>query len=80
MPTVLRVRGFRFVIYTREHVPANVHVLNADGECRILIHPDIALDERWDMKKTDAREAVRIARENVKMLREKWEEIHGRLE
>jgi hypothetical protein len=69
MPTVLRVDGFEFVIHTNDHAPANVHVFNADGECRITLDPEPALDRVWSMKQKDARRAERIAAQHAAELR-----------
>jgi len=35
MPTILRKNGFRVVIYFDDHLPAHVHVMNADSEVKI---------------------------------------------
>ncbi|MEG5035208.1 DUF4160 domain-containing protein [Microcoleus sp. AT3-D2] len=35
MPTILRKNGFRVVIYFDDHLPAHVHVINADSEVKI---------------------------------------------
>ncbi|MBY4639463.1 DUF4160 domain-containing protein [Gluconacetobacter entanii] len=37
MPTLLRLNGFRVVIYTADHGPMHVHVISADGEAVIEI-------------------------------------------
>ena len=79
MPTVLRADGFLFVIHLNDHLPANVHVLSADGECRILIEPEVELDKFWRMKATDARKALRLAQQHAGLLRSEWEKIHGKL-
>ena len=78
MPTVLRHGGFDFVVHTNDHPPPNVHVLSAEGECRILLEPEVALDKVWSMRATDAREAVRLARQHRDFLRAQWERIHGK--
>lgn len=77
MPTVLRVDGFEFVIHLNDHAPANVHVFKAEGECRIVLEPEVALDRVWSMKERDARRAARLAAEHVALLRSDWERIHG---
>jgi hypothetical protein len=82
MPTVLRVDGFRVVILfpPREHGPAHVHVINADGVAVIyLASSDVAqFTERVEgMKRSDARTAERIARDNTPYLLEEWGKIHG---
>ncbi len=34
MPTILRYRGLRIMIFTNEHAPPLVHVIGADGQAR----------------------------------------------
>jgi hypothetical protein len=77
MPTVLRADGFDFVIHFNDYGPANVHVSNADGECRIVLEPTVMLDRSWRMKEIDARRAVRLAIEHSDLLRTEWRRIHG---
>lgn len=43
MPVVLRFGRFRFVIYSRDHVPAHVHVLAPDAEAKFDIETGEAL-------------------------------------
>ena len=69
--------GFDFVIHFNDHAPANVHVSNADGECRILLEPTVMLDRSWRMKEIDAMRAVRLTIEHSVQLRTEWRRIHG---
>lgn len=65
------------MIHLNDHPPANVHALNADGQCRVVLDPEIKLDKFWNMKAIDAREAVRLATQHLESLRAEWERIHG---
>lgn len=41
MPTVLRIHGFRVVIYPNDHRPAHVHLVGAGKEAVFHLHcPD----------------------------------------
>jgi hypothetical protein len=77
VPVILRVDRFEFIVHLNDHAPANVHVMTADGECRIVIEPDVVLDRIWSMNAIDARKAMRLAREHVATLRKAWDRIHG---
>ena len=79
MPAVLRAGSFDFVIHLNDHAPANVHVHNADGECRIVLEPEVALDMCWNMKAVDARRAVRLVALHRDHVRAEWQRIHGSL-
>ena len=73
---MLRQDGFEFVIYSNDHTPMHVHVFKGDGEAKINLLSVIVV-ESWNMKKSDARKAKRIAVEYQIFLIEKWREIHG---
>ena len=62
MVTVLRVEGFRVVIYSNDHLPAHVHVCG-DGEAKVnLFGADGAPDLIWadNMTRAEIRRAIRI--------------------
>jgi hypothetical protein len=70
VPTVLRSRGFRVVIYLppAEHGPAHVHVRNPDGNAKIELSP-IRVVKVWRrMTDADVRAAVRVVEENIELL------------
>jgi Domain of unknown function (DUF4160) len=82
MLTVLRVAGFRVVIFLppREHEPPHVHVVKADGEAII----ELADARRPQMLRTVARmrtadvvRAFRIVEEHAEYLLAKWRQYHG---
>jgi len=73
---MLRQNGFEVVIYPNDHTPMHVHVFKSDSEVKINLSP-VTVVESWNMKKSDARKAKRIAVEHQNFLIEKWREIHG---
>ena len=82
MPTVPRVGAFRVIILfpPREHGPAHVHVVTADGLARIdLARQDIPQQtSRVDgMKQSDVRKAERIVSANTDYLLAERRKIHG---
>lgn len=63
MPTVLKVDGFKFVIFTDDHEPAHVHVFKAGVSTVLWLGSESAgpsLRENKGMAVRDARAAVRI--------------------
>ena len=81
MPTVLRMAGFRVVIFLppREHRPPHVHVWNASGEVVI----ELAREGRPQLIRTVARmrasdvaAAFRIVEEHTDYLLRHWREYH----
>jgi alkanesulfonate monooxygenase SsuD/methylene tetrahydromethanopterin reductase-like flavin-dependent oxidoreductase (luciferase family) len=82
MPTVLRVAGFRVVIFLppREHKPPHVHVRNADGEVVIVLPVPggaPAVREVAGMRADDVVRAFWIVEEHAEYLLERWREYHG---
>ncbi|WP_339078296.1 DUF4160 domain-containing protein (plasmid) [Acetobacter sp. AC2005] len=77
MPTLLRINEFRVVIYTADHVPMHVHVINADGEAVIEIGRKARLIWAGGMKDKVIQEALVIVQDHAEMLTEAWETIHG---
>ncbi|KQX34311.1 hypothetical protein ASD04_16870 [Devosia sp. Root436] len=75
MITVLRVAGFRFVIYTNDHEPAHLNVYG-DGEARIDIVEVAAISNRG-MSRRDLVRALGIVQEHREAFLERWHEIHG---
>ncbi len=80
MPTVLSQDGFDVMIYTKDHLPAHVHVWKAGGEVVIDLGGDVvapSIREHKRMRKENVRKAVGIVEENQMVLLIQWREIHG---
>lgn len=82
MPTVLRLDGFavRILLPPREHGPAHVHVIKANGEVIIELGKQgerCFLKEAHGMKTMDIVRAMRIVEENAAALMEYWRKHHG---
>lgn len=77
MPTLLRINGFRVVIYTADHEPMHVHVINAEGEAVVEIGKKARLIRSGGMKRQAIQTALDIVQNHAEMLAEEWEKIHG---
>jgi len=80
--TVLRVRGFRVVIYLppREHEPPHVHVWKADTEVVIeLATSNVGpiIREIAGMRSADVTQAFWIVEEHAELLLTAWRKYHG---
>lgn len=82
MPTVLRVAGFRVVIFLppREHQPPHVHVRHATGEVVIELatsgRPQIIRDA-VGMRNPDVATAFWIVEAHTDHLLSRWRDYHG---
>jgi hypothetical protein len=76
MPTVLRVRRFRFHFYSDErNEPPHIHVRASEGECKFWLDP-IALAKNRGFAPHVLREIERIIYEYREFLFEKYNEYH----
>ncbi|PJF39105.1 MAG: hypothetical protein CUN54_09445 [Phototrophicales bacterium] len=76
-PTVLRDKGYRFVIYTHDHEPAHVHVMKAENEAVVDIRPDVSLRNNYGFKSREIKDILQITEDNVEYLRDEWDRIHA---
>jgi hypothetical protein len=76
MPTILRIRGFRFHFYSDERgEPAHIHVRTADGECKFWLEP-IALAKNRGIALHLLREIERLVYDHQQLLKDKYDEYH----
>jgi hypothetical protein len=76
MPTILRVKGYRFIIFTNDHPPAYVHVKQAEGGAKINLEP-IGIVEYWELNQRQLREIKEIVEEYQTYLLDKWQEFQA---
>lgn len=77
MPEILRLFGLHFYIYTRDHRPPHVHVVNQDGTAKFAIDDDVVLIGNEGMKSKDVKLAEAIIEENRENILKEWVKIHG---
>ena len=65
MPTIMKLFGLIFRIYTRDHLPLHVHVLSQEGEAVFMIQEaEVSLKENKGLKAKDVNLALSILEEN----------------
>jgi hypothetical protein len=78
MPTVLRIKSFRFHFYSDEGAePAHIHVRSGEGECKFWLSP-ISLARNRGIPARQLGEIERLVFENQQLLLQKFGEYHGR--
>ena len=77
MPKILEIRGYKFYIYTDDHLPLHVHVLKGGSEVKINLAPEIEIVHNYDFKSQELRQILTITSENYEYLIERWHEIQG---
>jgi hypothetical protein len=74
MPTVLRVKGFRFFFFSGEGgEPAHVHVEQAERYAKFWLNP-VSLARSRGFRSGEIAEIQRIVELNRGLLEEKWHE------
>lgn len=73
MPIVLRVGGFVFYFYSKDHEPAHVHCANSDGVAMIRIATGETVRKEGKMREIDARRAEALVAEHREVLQAAWD-------
>ena len=76
MPTVLRIGGYRFIIFTNDHNPPHIHVQRAEGGAKIGLRP-IEIVEYHALNTRQLGEIIAIVSEHHDYLLDKWREVQG---
>ena len=79
MVTIHRAHGLRFVIFTDDHVPAQVHVFG-DGEAKFNLTGRDGTPEliyAIGMNFREASRAMKIVGDMQQQMIARWSEIHG---
>jgi hypothetical protein len=78
VPTVLRVRGYRFFFFSLEdHEPPHVHAANAERYAKFWLDPVSVADVRG-FRASEMTELRKIVTNNAPLLLERWYEYLGR--
>ncbi len=76
MPTVLRIDGWRVVIYPNDHSPAHVHVIGPGWVVVVnLVGPEVR--EAIGCSRTHTRHVLSVVEEHRHTLLEVWRQYHG---
>lgn len=79
MPTIMKLFGLIFRIYTRDHMPPHVHVLSQQGEAIFQINEEtVSLRDNKGLKPKDINLALSILEENRELIINEWNNIHGK--
>jgi pimeloyl-ACP methyl ester carboxylesterase len=78
VPTVFTQEGFRFHFYSNErNEPPHIHVTGKGGEMKIWL-PSLAVEFSFGLSPPEQRRVMEIAKENVTLLMERWNEFSRR--
>lgn len=74
MPTILRVRGYRFFFFSREgQEPAHIHVQHAECYAKFWLDP-VSLARNYRFRSHELTELSKLVAEHRALFEEKWHE------
>lgn len=77
MPTVLRVKGFRFFFFSNEgNEPVHIHVESGDKYAKFWLEP-IALSRAVGFSGPELTELHNLIGKHMGLFKEKWNEYFG---
>jgi hypothetical protein len=78
MPKILEINGYKFYIYTDDHLPIHVHVWKGGAEAKVTLVPQISIQANYGFKAKQLKQIIKIIVDNYNHIIEKWYETHGR--
>lgn len=80
MPTVLRFKGLRVVVYPNDHRLAHVHVIGRDREAVFKLHcpaGPVEVRENYGFRRGEITYIAGVLQNHLPALCNAWEKIHG---
>ncbi len=77
MPTVLKIKGYRFFFFSREELREHIHIQSQKGEAKFWLKPQIELAKNYKLSRKELNEIEKIIEENYKKFIEAWEAHFG---
>jgi len=78
MPTVLRIKGYRFFFFSNEiNEPMHIHIESGEKYAKFWLEP-IALAKNIGFRPSELTEIRNIIIENKKIIKEGWNEYFAR--
>jgi hypothetical protein len=77
MPVVFRYKGVRFFFYSNEgnpREPPHIHALQADGEAKFWLRPDVVVADSFGFDRRTLTELVEVVLENRDLIERRWHE------
>jgi hypothetical protein len=75
MPTVLRVGGYQFIIFTSDHPPAHIHVRREGKLAKVLLN-SIEFERTGGFNSGEQSRIVEIVREYQDFLMAEWRNLY----
>jgi hypothetical protein len=79
MPTVLRIDGYRFIMYLSDHEPPHVHIKSRELEAIFYLNCPMgpaSLRKNFGFSQSEANHLRGLVQKNLAILCIKWKELH----
>ena len=77
MPTILKIKGYRFFFFSREELRQHIHIYCQEGEAKFWLEPQIELAKNYKLSRKQLNEIEKIIEENYEKFISAWEEYFG---
>ena len=74
MPTVLRVKGYRFFFFSREETRMHIHIYSENGEAKFWLLPEIELAKNYNFTRHQLKDIEKIIEEHYDNITKAWDE------
>lgn len=77
MPTVLKIKDYRFFFFSREELRMHIHVICPDGEAKLWLELTIEIATSYKLSKVRLKEIETMINENIDTFKKAWEAHFG---
>ena len=74
MPTILKIKGYRFFFFSREEPRQHIHIQCQHGEAKFWLDPQIELAKNYKLSRKELNEVEKIIEEYYEDFIKAWEE------
>lgn len=75
MPTILRIKGYRFYFFSNEGVePKHIHIEKADANGKMWLEPSVEAEYFYGFTVKELKEVKEIVNKNLELLKNAWDE------
>jgi len=73
MPTILRIKGYRFFFYINDHSPPHIHIEKGKSTAKYLLsNARLVRSKRFNS--SELSEIRKLVLQNQELLKQKWDE------
>lgn len=77
MPTVLKIKDYRFFFFSREEARMHIHVICPDGEAKLWLEPTVGIATSYKLSNVRLKEIETMTNENFDLFKKAWEAHFG---